>query len=101
VQIDPATGNHTPFIGGLKTAIDVLEVRSETTAVSHDYLVLQHASSAVLFATPGTLTRIDGGTGGGAVLADCLNRPTSMARDARTGAVYITELLTGRLVVVQ
>ena len=99
-QIDPATGSRTVFIGGLKTAIDILAVRSETVEASHDYLVLQHASSPVLFATPGTLTRIDRGTGAATVVAGCLNRPTSMARDARTGAVYITELLTGRLVVV-
>ena len=100
-QIDPATGTRTPFIGGLKAAIDVLTVRSETTPALHDYFVLQHASSPILFATPGTLTRIDGGTGAATVLADCLNRPTSMARDAGSGAVYVTELLTGRLVVVQ
>ena len=97
-QIDPATGNRTPFISGLKAAIDVLAVHS---GPAHDYLVLQHASSPVLFTAPGTLARIDGATSTAAVLADCLNRPTSMARDARTGAVYITELLTGRLVVVQ
>jgi hypothetical protein len=68
---------------------------------SHDYLVLQHASSPVLFAAPGTLSLVDGQTGVGTVIAGCLNRPTSMARDARTGAVYITELLTGRVVVVR
>jgi hypothetical protein len=100
-QVDPATGTRTAFIGGLKAAIDVLPVRSGTGSASHDSLVLQHASSPVLFTAPGTLARIDGDTGATTVLADCLNRPTSMARDAATGAVYITELLTGRLVVVQ
>jgi hypothetical protein len=100
-QLDPGSGSRTAFLGGLKTAIDFLAVRSQTVEPSHDYLVLQHASSPVLFAAPGTLARIDGGTGAGTVVADCLNRPTSMARDARTGAVYITELLTGRVVVVQ
>jgi hypothetical protein len=96
-QIDPATGTRTVLIEGLKAAIDVRAVRS---GPADDYLVLQHASSPVLFAAPGTLTRVDGGTGTSVVLADCLNRPTSMAHDARTGAVYIAELLTGRLVVV-
>ena len=100
-QIDPATGSRAVFIEGLKTAIDILAVRSETVEPSYDSLVLQHASGPVLLAAPGTLARIDGGTGAAAVIAGCLNRPTSMARDARTGAVYITELLTGRLVVVQ
>jgi hypothetical protein len=32
------------------------------------------------------------------VLADCLGRPTAMLRDAKTGTLYITELLTGRIV---
>ena len=100
-QIDPATGSRTSFVGGLKTAIDVLAVRSATLEAADDYLVLQHASSPVLFSAPGTLTRIDGATGAPTVLAACLNRPTSAAQDAKTGAVYITELLTGRLVVVQ
>jgi hypothetical protein len=99
-QTDPETGNATTFIGGLKAAIDVLAVRSETVPSSPDYLVLQHASSPVLFTAPGTLTLIEGSSGDTTVLAGCLNRPTSMARDARTGAVYITELLTGRVVVV-
>ena len=99
-QIDPVTGSGSTFIGGLKTAIDFLAVRSETAEPSHDFLVLQHASSPVLFAAPGTLARIDGDSGAATVLADCLNRPTSMARDARTGAVYITELLTGKVLVV-
>jgi hypothetical protein len=76
-------------------------VRSETAQGSHDYLVLQHASSPILFAAPGTLTRIDGQSGVATLLDGCLDRPTSMARDPRTGAVYITELLTGRLVVVE
>ena len=97
-QIDPATGARTSLVGGLKAAIDLLAVRS---GPAHDLLVLQHASSPVLLTAPGTLARIDDGTGASTGLADCLNRPTSMARDATTGAVYITELLTGRLVVVQ
>jgi hypothetical protein len=100
-QIDPTTGSRTTLIDGLKTAIDVLAARSETVDATDDFLVLQHASSPVLFAAPGTLARIDGATGAAAVIAGCLNRPTSMARDARSGAVYITELLTGRLVVVE
>ena len=100
-RIDPATGRRSAFIDGLKTAIDIIAVRSETVKAAHDYLVLQHASSPVLFTAPGTLTRIDGQTGAAVLIAGCLDRPTSMARDASTGAVYITELLTGRVVVVQ
>jgi len=32
------------------------------------------------------------------VLADCLARPTSMLRDAKSGRLYVTELLSGRIV---
>ena len=32
------------------------------------------------------------------MLADCLARPTAMLRDAKTGTLYIAELLTGRIV---
>ena len=85
-QVDPSTGSRTALIDGLKAAIDVLAVGSGTVEASHDCLVLQHASSPVLFAAPRTLARIDLGTGAAAVIADCLNRPTSMARDATTGS---------------
>ena len=99
-QIDPVTGSRTAFIDGLKTAIDILAVRSVdwwmprmTTSCSN----MRQARSCS--PRPGPAAWIDG-TGAAALIAGCLNRPTSMARDARTGAVYITELLTGRLVVV-
>ena len=42
-RVHPATGSRTTFIDGLKTAIDILAVRSETVEPSRDYLVLQHA----------------------------------------------------------
>ena len=32
------------------------------------------------------------------LLADCLARPTSMLLNAKTGTLYISELLTGRIV---
>lgn len=95
-QIDPATGTHVPFITGLKTAIDVLPFTDDGESI--DYLVLQHASGAVLsgagllmqIAPPSTV----------ATLANCLGRPTSMTRDEKTGTVYVTELVNGRLVAI-
>jgi hypothetical protein len=32
------------------------------------------------------------------VLADCLGLPTAMIRDERSGAIYITEQVNGRVV---
>jgi hypothetical protein len=35
------------------------------------------------------------------LLAGCLSRPTSMERDERTGDVFISEIVSGRVVVVR
>ena len=63
-------------------------------------VILQHTSGPLLppFSGPGSLTRLDGAVT--TVLADCLERPTSMVRDDHTGAFYITELIGGRVVMV-
>ncbi len=118
-QIDPGTGMHRPFVTGLREAIDVVFSNED----EHDrrkgddgwdssrkhgdgdawgsLFTLQHASGALLptFSGPGSLTRMD--DAGITVLANCLGRPTSMVRDERSGAFYITELVNGRVVVVR
>ena len=63
------------------------------------YLVLQHASGPVL-SGPGILTRFDATGGSSTTVAACLMRPTSMTRD-KTGAIYITEITNGRVVVIR
>jgi len=96
-QIDPLTGNHAPFITGLKTAIDVLPIQNRDGTT--DYLVLQHASVGPFFGSPGLLLRFPASGGAPTVIANCLSRPTSMAFDDKTGTVYVTEY-AGRLVAV-
>ncbi len=96
-QIDPQTGEHAPLITGLKTAIDVLPI---TEGGDTDYLVLQHASVGPFFGSPGALLRFETPESSPTVLANCLNRPTSMALDGKTGTLYVTELLTGRVVAI-
>ena len=96
VQIDPSTGVQSSFLGGLKTAIGVLEIKD---LGDESYLVLQNSSGpAPFFAGPGLVLQFDSPGGAPTVLADCLARPTAMLRDAKTGTLYITELLTGRIV---
>jgi hypothetical protein len=97
-QVDPATGERTPFITGLKTAIDVLP---SGHGVNTDYLVLQHASVGPFFASPGLLLHFDTPSGAPTVIANCLDRPSSMTIDKHTGTVYVTELLTGRIVAIR
>jgi hypothetical protein len=96
-QIDPLTGAHAPLITGLKTAIDVLAIPSGGAS---EYLVVQNASVGPFFGGPGLLLHFAAPDGPPTILADCLDRPTSMTLDAKTGTVYVTELNTGRLVAV-
>jgi hypothetical protein len=101
--IDPDTGSQTPFITGLKTAIDVLPIRDGGDT---DWLVLQHASTGPFFGSPGLLLRFETPDSSPAVVAGgtvdstfCLTRPTSMTLDQKTGTLYVTEL-GGRIVAI-
>lgn len=95
-RIDRATGGHVALIGGLKTAIDVEPL------ADGGYLVLQHSSGqAPFFAGPGLLLSFPTASGPASTLASCLSRPTSMVFDPQSRAVYVTELITGRIVVIE
>jgi hypothetical protein len=87
-QIDLLTGNHSPLITELRTAIDVLPIAG-------DYLVLQHTSGTTIlppFTGPGLLLRFDTPAGPPTVVTNCLTRPTSMAFDHKIDLLYVTEL---------
>lgn len=91
-QVNPRTGNPTPFITGLKAAIDVLPIRRHGDT---DYLVLQHSSGlGPFFGAPGLLLRFETPAGPPTVIANCLTRPTSMTLDEKTGTLYVTEVLS-------
>lgn len=97
-QIDPDTGAHAPVVTGLKTAVDVLPTSEDGEKPS--LFLLQHSSGpGPFFGGPGTLTHID--ASGRTTLASCLARPSSMVRDDRSGAFYVTEVVNGRVVVVR
>lgn len=92
-QVDPTTGDHGPYISGLKTAIDSVQLRE---GADSDYLVLQHTSGEEPpflppFERPGLLLRFDTPSGVPTVLANCLSRPTSLTIDEKTDTVYVTE----------
>jgi len=88
-QIDPLTGSDSPFITGLKTAIDVLPIVEDEDT---DYLVLQHASVGPFFASPGLVLRFETPAGPPTLVANCLTRPTSMTLDKKNGTLYVSEL---------
>jgi hypothetical protein len=95
-SIDPATATSTPFITGLKSAIDVLPVIE--SGQTH-YLVLQHASAGPFFGSPGQVKRFDTPAGPPTVLAACLTRPTSMSFDRKSNTLYVSEY-GGRVVAI-
>lgn len=99
-QVDPETGEHAPFITGLRTAIDVIAV---PTGGDTDYLVLEHSTAGgpplppfgnsgrlLKFEEPNVASIIAAGPG-------CLTRPTSMTLDERSGTLYVIEF-SGRVV---
>jgi len=96
-QVDPVTGGHSAFISGLKTAIATVPVKD---LANTDYLVLQHASIGPFFGGPGLLLRFASTDSTGAVITNCLTRPTSMALDAKSDTLYVTEL-SGRIVAIR
>ena len=99
VQIDPATGSQSPFITRLKTAIDVLQIDG---AADPDYLVLQNSSGPQpFFAGPGVVLRFDTPASAPTLVADCFARPTAMLLDKKSATLYVTELLTGRLLSIE
>jgi hypothetical protein len=90
VEIDEGTGTWSTFIGGLKTAIDVLPNGG-------GYLVLQNSSGpAPFFAGPGVVLSVSDPSVPPVTIANCLARPTSMLLSSG-GTLYVAELLTGRI----
>ena len=94
--VDPDTGANTPFITGLTSAIDVLPVR--VSRCSTAFLTLEFSADQLVPGLPGRLRYFTSPAAAPSVVADCLVTPTSMARDARTGKIYITEISTGRVI---
>lgn len=88
-SVDGATGQHAPFIGGLKTAISVLPVNSRPGT---DHLVLQYDIFAgPFFGGPGRLLRYPSPGAAPQVISDCLLTPTSMVFDENLGRLYVAE----------
>ena len=96
-SVDPETGAQSPFITGLKTAIDVLPIRDGRDT---HYLVLQHASpTGPFFPPPGLVLLFEAAGGPPIIIDNSLITPTSMALDEKTDTVYVTEL-AGRIVAI-
>ena len=89
--VDIDTGTSAPFIVGLTSAIDVLPVSKG------GFLTLEY-SADMLAGLPGRLRSFTTPAASPVVITSALITPTSMARDANTGVIFVTEISTGRII---
>lgn len=95
--VDTGTGENSPLITGLSSAIDVIPLRKRGRDDS--YLTLE-INLTFPVPGPGRLQYIPHDEDVPVVLTDDLTTPTSMVLDRKNRRVVITELDTGRLVTV-
>lgn len=93
--VDPNSGLSAPFITGLTSAIDVLPVKVSRCATG--FLTLEFSADMLIPGVPGRMRYFSSPAAAPTVVADCLITPTSMARDGRTGTIYVSEISTGRV----
>ena len=88
------TRAQTVFISGLTTALDVLPFNG--TGAEDSHLVLEYSTS-FLTGQPGRLKLFTSRTESPRILVGNLITPTSLARDAQTGSIFVTERTPGRI----
>lgn len=89
-----ATGEQTTLIGGLTTAIDVLPVKTRQGA---DQFFVLELSSNLGQGAPGRLLCFDSPSAAPLVVAQGLMGTVGLARDPRSGDLFISENFTGRI----
>jgi hypothetical protein len=92
-RVNRTTGAVARIAGGLQTAVDVLPINADATL---SYVI--EYSTNFLAGAPGRLLQVDATRGTTLVLATGLLRPTNMAKDLRSGDLYVTEYGGGRVV---
>lgn len=94
MRVDPLTGDSAPFIVGLNSAIDIA-VRQLQNARPQFWILEFSANQGARPPLPGRLLRYD--TALGTVVLNDLTTPTSMALDAQTNDLFITEMAPGTI----
>ncbi len=92
-SVDPRTGAISTLIPGLSSAMDVLAV--EDTNGETGYYVLEFSTNFLANA-PGRLRFFDA-NGNASLVVPVLISPTSIARDRRTGDIFVTNIFPGTL----
>ena len=96
--VNQVNGAQSSVLTGLTSAIDVIPIVGQGGQVQ--FYTLEFSTNFLANA-PGQLRFFSSATASGVVVAGGLISPTSMARDEATGAIYITEIFTGRVLKVQ
>jgi hypothetical protein len=94
-RVDPETGEDTPLIQGLASAIDVIHLPGDGGPAG--FLTLEY-SLAHLAGGPGRLQLFDEAINPVAVISNTLVTPSSVIFDRRTGSIIVAELNTNRLI---
>lgn len=94
-SVELATGKQATFIGGLTTAIDVLPVK---TRLGADQFYVLEISSNLAQGAPGRLLRFDSPIATPIVIASGLIGAVGIARDPKSGDLFISETFTGRII---
>jgi hypothetical protein len=94
-QVDPGTGEISPLLAGLSSAIDVTPLGNRRR--EDGFLSLEFNLSFPM-PGPGRLQYFQSADAIPVVLADCLTTSSSMVFDRGSDRVVIAELATGRLV---
>ena len=89
------TRQQTSFIPNLTSALDVLPFNG-TGGDNDSYLVLEFSAN-MLAQAPGRLKLLTSRSETPRILVNDLVTPTAFARDAQTGAIFVTEKATGRI----
>lgn len=95
LTVDPNTGAYSPLITGLTSAIDVVPVPGG------GFLTLEFTKDMLLGAAAGASGRIQWFAAANAapvIVGDTFANPTRLEFDERTGMVFVTEILAGRIV---
>lgn len=90
------TGANETLLGNLTSAIDVLPMRNSRGTAR--YFTLEFSTDMLAQpAAPGRLRQFDAPGSSSIVVADNLISPTSLARDQKSGDLFVTEIFTGRI----
>jgi len=93
-KINVATRSDELLISGLSSAIDVIGLKFQ----GRDQFYVLEFSANQLAQAPGRLLRFDARNGQPTVVTNSLIAPTSMAPDFETGAIFVSEIFTGRII---